>query len=390
MRVAFFAFDIFSPSDTAGFVHTIEMAQRLSSLADLKLFAAPSLKRALNPFLWDEKIEGLDVSYARFTLWFKPYLIPFIPFNFLSYSLVYKRTKHFCPDLIHERFHSPNPFGYRISKKIGVPRILEVNSPYIEDEAYKNSILKRIAEKDRKKQFEHADAIITQTETLKKILSNVTDVPIYVVPNGVNTTKFKPQDSSIIRNKLGIPQDAIVITFSGSFRRWHGVHLIPAIADKLMHSNREIYFLMIGSGQLFGKIKNSGLKNTIFLGSVNHTLLPSYLNISDICIAPFDASEFKYFEVHGFWWCPLKLFEYLSMGKPVVSFDFEEVRKIVANGGLLATPGDLNDFIEKLGYLIDNKKERQRLGNNARELALKEYDWKRRAEETMNIYRKVL
>jgi glycosyltransferase involved in cell wall biosynthesis len=390
MKVAFFAFDIFSPSDTAGFVHTIEITKKLSSLVELKLFAAPSIKRALNPFLWEERIEGLNINYARFTLWFKPYLIPFIPFNFLSYYRVYTKTKQFHPDIIHERFHSPNPFGYRISRKIDVPRVLEVNSPYIEDEAYKNPIFKKIAEKDRRTQFEHADAIITQTETLKKIISNVTDVPIYVVPNGVNTTKFKPGDSSELRNKLGIPEDAVVITFSGSFRKWHGVHLIPKIAEKLMKSYDDLYFLMIGSGQLFEKIKNSGMKNTFFLGSVNYNKLPAYLNISDICIAPFDASEFKYFEKLGFWWNPLKLFEYLSMGKPVVSFDFDEVKKIVADGGLLANPGDLNDFVEKLEYLVNNRKERQRLGNNARELALKEYDWKKRAEETVKIYQKVL
>ncbi len=390
MKVAFFAFDIFSPSDSAGFVHTIEITKKLSSIVELKLFAAPSFKKALNPFLWEERIESLDINYVRFTLWFQPYLVPFIPFNFLSYYSVYKKTKQFYPDIIHERFHSPNPFGYRISRKMCVPRILEVNSPYIEDEAYKNSILKRIAEKDRKTQFKHADAIITQTETLKKIISNVTDVPIYVVPNGVNTGKFRLHDPSALRNKLCIPENATVITFSGSFRKWHGVHLIPKIAGKLMESHNNVYFLMIGSGQLLKKIKNSGMRNTIFLGSVNYNKLPEYLNISDICIAPFDASEFKYFEELGFWWNPLKLFEYLSMGKPVVSFDFDEVRQIIKNAGLLAQPGDLNEFIEKLGYLIDNKKEREKLGNNARGLALKEYDWEKRAEETVKIYQKVL
>ncbi len=390
MKVAFFAFDIFSPSDTAGFVHTIEITRKLSSIVDLKLFAAPSLKRAFHPLLWGEEIEGLGMDYARFTLWFKPYLVPFIPFNLLSYYLVYTKTRKFDPDIIHERFHSPNPFGYRIARKMCVPRILEVNSPYIEDEAYKNSLLKKFAEKDRKTQFEYADAIITQTSTLKKIISNVTDVPVYVVPNGVNTKKFRPHDSYALRSRLGIPGNATVITFSGSFRKWHGAHLIPEIARRLMESHKDVYFLMIGSGQLLGKIRDAGMKNTIFLGSVNYNKLPAYLSISDICIAPFDASEFKYFEIHGFWWNPLKLFEYLGMGKPVVSFDFDEVRKIIANCGLLARPGDLDDFVEKLEYLVNNKGERQRLGNNARALAEREYDWKKCAEETVKIYQKVL
>ncbi|MCZ7357722.1 MAG: glycosyltransferase family 4 protein [Candidatus Methanoperedens sp.] len=390
MKVAFFAFDIFSPSATAGFVHTIEMAKNLKSLVDLKLFVAPSIKRALNPFLWNERVEGLELDYARFTLWFKPYLIPFVPFNFLSYYSVYNKTKEFHPDIIHERFHSPNPFGYHISEKIGAPRILEVNSPYIEDEAYKSKTLIKIAEKDRKRQFEHADAIITQTETLKKVISNVTDVPVYVVPNGVNTTKFRPIDSHSLRKRLGIPENAIVIAFSGSFRKWHGVHLIPKMARILMEKYSDVYFLMIGSGYLYENIRNSGMKNTIFLGSVNYNSLPAYLSMSDICVAPFDASEFEYFDKLGFWWNPLKLFEYLSMGKPVISFDFDEVKKIIGNGGLLARAGDLDDFIKKLEYLINNKNERQKLGDNARILAFREYDWKKRAQETVNIYQKVL
>lgn len=388
MKVAFFAFDIFAPSATGGFVHTIEMAQKLASFVDLKLFTAPPFKTALNPFTWKKKIDGLDTDYARFTLWFKPYLIPFIPFNFLSYYLVYTKTKRFHPDIIHERFHSPNSFGYNISRRIGVPRILEVNSPYIEDEAYKNPIFKKIAEKDRKKQFEHADAIITQTETLKKIISKVTNVPIHVVPNGVNTGKFRPLDSSALRKKLGIPENAVVVAFSGSYRKWHGVHLIPKIAGKLKSNN--VYFLMIGSGKLLGKIKNSGMRNTIFPGSVDFNMLPAYLNVSDICIAPFDASEFKYFEKHGFWWNPLKLFEYLSSGKPVVSFDYEEIRKIVRDAGLLADIGDIEDFTDKLSFLVENESVRKEMGRRGRETAVKEYDWQIRAGQVIEVYKQIV
>ena len=78
------------------------------------------------------------------------------------------------------------------------------------------------------------------------------------------------------------------------------------------------------------------------------------------------------------------------MGKPVVSFDFDEVRKIIKNSGLLARVGDLSDFIDKLDYLINNKDEREKLGKHGRELALREYDWEKRAEETVDVYKKVL
>ena len=73
----------------------------------------------------------------------------------------------------------------------------------------------------------------------------------------------------------------------------------------------------------------------------------------------------------------------MSSGKPIVSYDYYEVRNIVKDAGLLAKPGDFNDFINKLNELINNKKLRIKLGDKARNLALN-YDLEQRKYFTVH------
>lgn len=378
MKISYFAFDIFDKSHTAGYVHTHEITNSLSKHIDLRLTLMPPKKDFINPFIWSK--DGHD--YSRFTLWLKPYLIPALPLNLMSWYSVYEKTKKFKPDLIHERFHSPNPFGWRISKRLGIPRVLEVNSPYVEDSPY-HGTLKRIIEKDRQIQFENCDTIITQTKTLKKILERVTDKPIYVVSNGVNTDLFKPM--KVDRKVVGLPENVPVICFSGSFQKWHGVHLIPEIIKRT-----NAWFLLIGDGKEFERIKDMRLRRTMFVNSVPYEQLPYYLNMVDIFIAPFSTDRFNYFKEYGFWWSALKLFEGMSIGKPVLSINYPEIKKIIKDDRLLSIPDDINNFIDNLNYLIDNKKECIKIGQNNRQIALNKYDWNMCVTETIKIYKKII
>lgn len=373
MKISYFAFDIFNKSSTAGYVHTKEITENLSKYVDLRLTLMPSKKDFINPFLWSRN--GRD--YSRFTLWFKPYLVPALPMNVLSWYSVLDKITKFKPDLIHTRFHCPNPFGWRIAKKLGIPLVLEVNSPYVEDSPY-SGILKRIIEKDRETQFENCDAIITQTETLKNILQEVTDKPVHVVSNGVNIDLFKPMMTNISEGQT-------VVCFSGSFQKWHGVHLIPEIVNR----TKNAHFLFIGYGEKFERLKKMKLKNTMFVDVVDYEQLPHLLNMADIFIAPFDSGKFEYFDKYGMWWNPMKLYEYLAVGRPVVSFSYPEIEKIVGNVGLLAKVGDLDDFIDKLQSLVDNDQMRRVMGKDARKKAL-ECSWDKKARETIKIYDSVI
>ncbi|HEY9245389.1 MAG TPA: glycosyltransferase family 4 protein, partial [Candidatus Methanoperedens sp.] len=226
----------------------------------------------------------------------------------------------------------------------------------------------------------------------KKILETITEKPIYVVPNGVDTEKFRPDIASgnNIRRSLGLSSEDVIVTFVGSFREWHGVHQIPAIASEIGKKYKTVKFILIGSGHLYDLVNRTRSGNMLILGSKEYNEIPGYLAISDILIAPFDASRFKYIDKYGFWWNPVKIFEYLSSGKPVVTYDYPEIVNIVKDAGMLAAAGDINDFTTKLEYLIQEEKVRHELGKKARELAIKEYSWNIRAKQTTDIYKEVL
>lgn len=389
MKIAYFAFDQFIPSKHAGFVHTHEMVNSLKQIGhDVTLYALPTKPALYNIMKWQGVYHNIKVNYVRFTVSFRPEVVAFLPLNILSFFSVWKSLTEQNPDIIHERFHTPNPFGWYLAHKKNIPRILEVNSLYIEDEAYRNRLSIKLAAYDRYKQFQNAEAIITQTDSLKNLLETITDKPIYVVPNGVNTEKFKPEIASNgIRRDLKLKDTDIVVTFVGSFREWHGVHQIPSIASEIIKKHKNVKFLLIGSGPLYSSVKKSSPENMLLLGSKDYEEIPKYLAISDILIAPFDASRFKYISKYGFWWNPVKLFEYLSSGKPTVTYDYPEIAKIVDGAGLLAEPGNIEDFIAKLEYMIQDENARREFGKRGREIAIRYYDWKIRAKQLSDIYK---
>jgi len=386
-NIAYFAFDQLIPSEHAGFVHTISIVKSLKEFGNkIVLYAIPSGLNLVNILKWKGEYEGIPINYTRFVTSFKLKYRIFSFLNLVSYPIVLKSIKKQNPEIIHERFCLPCKYSIKIYKKFdSIPKILEVNSLFVEEGIYPPKIAK-IAKKQRREIFKLCNAIITQTETLKSQISKLTEKPVYVIPNGVDTRKFKPNlNAKHLRKELNLKKDEIIVTFVGSFRKWHGVEKIPKIAKKF--ENKKVKFLLIGHGELFDYVKKIKTKNMILLGSKPHEEIPKYLAISDILIVPFNHD---YFKNSDFWWNPVKLFEYMASGKPIVSYDYKEVRKIVRDSGLLAKPGNLNDFIKKLEYLIEDENLRRKMGRRARDIVVKEYDWKIRAKETMKVYEKVL
>lgn len=384
-NIAYFAFDQFIPSEHAGFVHTYSIVKALKEIGnDVTLYGIPQGFDLFNLFKWSDIYKGIPLNYVRFIVSFKLRYKQFYPLNLMSYHQTLDALRKQNPDLIHERFHLPNPYSIKISEKVNTPKILEINSLYIEEGVYSGTA-KKMALKQREELFDQCKAIITQTETLKRMIETITDKPVFVVPNGVDTHQFRPDINSVdLRTELNL-RDEVVVTFVGSFRRWHGVDQIPEIAKRFEREN--VKFLLIGSGELFDEIKRAKTDNMILLGARAHSEIPRYLALSNILIAPFDD---RYFKGSQFWWNPVKLFEYMSAGKPVVSYDYEEVRKIIRDAGLLAEVENKQDFIEELEYLIEHEAARKELGKRGREIAVNEYDWKKRAKEIEKVYASVI
>ena len=367
MKVAYFALSEEYGGHDAGFVHAHSVVYFLSKAGlDVELFIGAARGKV------KADVDCVFVTLPRISNFFRVNPVSY----FRSFFEIRRRIRDV--DVVHERFHV-NPVDLLFLGKRKY--VLEVNDPAIElAHGFKRVLYKWLV----RMKYNRADAIIVQTETLKGIVSRHTDTPVYVVPNGVDTARFRPDVKSGFRKKYGILKSDVVVTFVGSFREWHGVLDVVRMAKRMPHAK----FLLVGSGRLFSEVRReaAGVDNIVLAGAVDNDEVPGIMAGSDVLVAPFSTKGFPELEKYGFFWCPVKLFEYMASGKPVVSYDFPEVRRIVGEGGLLSDVGDFEGFVGNRERLVDDENLRIKLGKVGRTKAVEGYDWSLVAHLLGGIY----
>jgi len=172
------------------------------------------------------------------------------------------------------------------------------------------------------------------------------------------------------------------VGFVGSLKPWHGIDtLLLALRDM---SGEPPHLLIVGEGPMREWIEefvhSANMNNRVTLtGWVDNQSLPSYIQAMDIAVAPYPAMDDFYFS-------PLKLFEYLAMGVPVVASSLGQVNKIVKHNvnGLLCQAGDVRDLTEKLRRLADDPDLRKTMSKHAVDTA-GERTWRCNAMDIIDI-----
>jgi glycosyltransferase involved in cell wall biosynthesis len=217
----------------------------------------------------------------------------------------------------------------------------------------------------------------------------VPDHKIIVNPNGVDVDRFRPGiGGRDVRVELGIADDEQLVGFVGTFGPWHGVlELAQAIA--LVPRDVHFKFLLVGSGKLKSEmeqtIREAGLiDRVIFTGSVAHERVPVLLDACDILVAPHvplaDGSDF--------FGSPTKLFEYMAMGKGIVASRLGQIGDVLSHEetALLVEPGNSNELASAIMRLAGSKEMRDRLGKNARSVAVDKFTWGHNARRVLDAY----
>jgi glycosyltransferase involved in cell wall biosynthesis len=178
---------------------------------------------------------------------------------------------------------------------------------------------------------------------------------VFLVPNGVNPKYFHPIDKTMCRSKLNLDDAPFYFCFVGNLAPWQGIDKAIAAFAKLLNEKPglDAKLLIAGTGpsrkeleKLASELKLE--KKIVFLGSIAHELVPYVICASDVCIAPF-----------GYWRnmkmgvSPLKLFEYLSCGRPVVvsSIPGTEIVKQL-DAGIVVKPDDIEELKDAFGKAI--------------------------------------
>jgi glycosyltransferase involved in cell wall biosynthesis len=207
-----------------------------------------------------------------------------------------------------------------------------------------------------------------------------------IVTWGANVLAFDPRKRSHeTRRSLGISESEVVALFSGSFRPWHGVHVVEDAARRL-RDRRGICFLLVG-GRASGE--GDGFRGRR-IGTVAYERMPEIVASADVGLAPYDPSRLRQLRL-GFYWSPLKIFEYMASGIPTVTIPREPLTQIVREGleGLHVPPGDSQALANAVARLADDAPLRARMGASARARVVERYSWERHCEQVEGVLRRI-
>lgn len=289
-------------------------------------------------------------------------------------------------DMIYERYSLWSAAGCRAGATLGVPVVTEVNAPLVlEQAAFRSLVCEEEARAIEAKVLEQSTALAAVSRQVGEYLTGAGADParVHVVGNAVDTGHFRPDVSPA---ELNIPEDAFVVGFTGSLKMWHGVDTLLEAFRALRVSEPHAHLLICGDGPkrgwIDGFIAGAGLQNSVTMaGWVDQDDLPSFIARMDVATAPYPASDAHYFS-------PLKLYEYLAMGIPVVASDIGQTAELLAgsDAACLLPPGDRVFLARALAVLASDPDRRRTMAKAAaREGA--QHDWTRNASIITNIAR---
>lgn len=270
-------------------------------------------------------------------------------------------------DLVYERYSLFSTALARVAGALGVPGVLEVNAPLIDEQARHRSLVHAAeARAALTGQATAAARIVCVSAPVAGWVQQTTglpDLPTVVLPNGVNTERIGPT-----RPEPGPP----VVAFVGTLKPWHGVEVLLAAAALARTPWR---LRVVGGGPqeaaLRAQAADLGL-DCAFTGHVAPAAMPTALAGVAIGAAPYPASTDHYFS-------PLKVFEYAAAGLPVVASRIGQLPEIVADGrtGLLVPPSEPAALAAAIDELAADPTRREAMGLAARLDAVERFDWRR-------------
>lgn len=365
MRILYAALDQQVPGTLGGSVHVRAVADGLSALGhEVHVATTPGGPWPSGSVHWHALPPPLGRHHLR---WMRA-------------GALTRLGRQIGAEVIIERYYNFGGEGVMAATRLGVPAVLEVNAPIID---YPGSLKARV---DRALLIEpmrrwrdtlcrHTDLFVTPSADI--LPPWVDRARVLQAEWGADVDHFRPD----ARGPLPFTRDPnrVLCVFAGAFRSWHGVtHLSAALARLHARGEHRLGAVFIGDGPERAAAERVArdVPGITFTGAVAHDQLPQCLAAADIGVAPFDPASHKPLAL-GFYWSPLKIFEYMSAGLPVVAPRLPRIASLVEDRreGLLYDPEDPRTLDAALVQLIDPSLRRL-LGQAARTRAVAEYSWR--------------
>lgn len=279
------------------------------------------------------------------------------------------------PDFVYERHALHCRSGLVVARQLGVPLLLEVNSPMVTEMQRLGSLRFRARARATERQvLAAADAVLPVTRVLGDLLvaAGARSERVHVIGNGAVPERYGGEAAIAgveVRAGLDLAPDAFVLGFVGYARPWHRLDLMLEVLGR--PGFEAVVLVLIGRGPaiepLLQQAAARGLGARVrCLGDVPAERLPAHVLACDAALIP-AINDYA---------SPLKLFDSLAAGVPTLAPDQPNLRETVQDGAsaLLFQPGALDDLARQLLRLVQDRTFARRLGAAGR-AALLEHDW---------------
>lgn len=380
MNILFLALDVNITSTSGEAVHTFELAKSLKRLGHqvtLVLPEVPSCRE--NLATWGMLSSDVHFCPSNTSLRIIDYVSGIAKGNEI--------------DVIYERRFSPK-IGTALKMLVSKPLIVEINGLPLTEAAMRNGTsspetpISAIKSKIRDSMLKMADSIVVVSEGLRSAFLDCSDVGedrVHVVRNGANTDLFIPKDSSRMKEKLGL-ESGHYMCYSGSLQPWHDIPLLFHALSAIRPSLDDWKLLIVGAGKARPSLESLscqlGIEDSLkFVGHVSYFDVNEYINAADFCV--------HISRPLGYTLSPLKFYEYLSCGRPVLADDLVEVDEDIQECTANVKHGDAEELSHALLELIGNEDLRKEMGKKAREVAVEKYSWTHTATRISEICEQV-
>lgn len=286
-------------------------------------------------------------------------------YSLLAYWRLSRAANAFKPDFIYERYNLFLLAGTLLRRRRGLPLLLEVNAPLADErERFGGLKLKRLARWAERTAWCSATHVLPVTRVLAQHVAaaGVAAERIVVIPNGINAAHFAAAPTpEAAKVALGWP-GSIVLGFTGFVRDWHGVdRVVRWLADPATPTNARL--LVVGDGPARAGLEQLAQalrlgERVRFTGVVPRDQVPGQVAAFDIALQPAVVAYAS----------PLKLFEYLALGKAVVAPRQPNIEEVLHDGAnaLLFDAQQPGALEVALSRLCADGELRERLARGAR------------------------
>lgn len=294
-------------------------------------------------------------------------------------------------DWVYEYMSTLQSLGW-IFKRHGVPWILETHRPlfYEADAEWKTVALKGLAKRQEIKAYQECDLIVCISEALKEILGRelgIADEKMVVVPSSVDTNLFDP---ALYQPKRLF--NGFTLGFIGVLYVWQGLDFLLEALREVRDEGLDISLAVVGGGQMRGEWQSKAeelelTSNVKFVGQVTPDQVPEYIAGFDIGY----SGQIR-MQIGTMYHSPLKIYEYMAMGKPVIASAFEDAQRVICDGetGFLFQPGDKEDLKRALRKAYQCKAALPDMGRKAREEILANHSWTARVKTIVAAVERIL